>query len=373
MVVVEGGVRKSVVVPTASAGEALRADMEQALRQSGVLSLSDALAAYHDYLHRVRGAVTARPICGAIRRFLGDQPSLSAITPARAAALYEAETRRVLGGSGRAVAVDSHRTILGQCRRFFAWAVESGHVAHNPFATVRPIGKPRVGKTQLRIDEARRFVAHAIDKAAHGDRIATGALLALLLGMRAGEVLGRTVRDLDDEGRVLWIPKGKTANARRRLAVPDVLRPLLLRLGQGQPPEALLFGSRAGAPGQPLSDAWLWSGIQALCKEAGVPRVSTHSLRGLHSTLALEAGATSSAVAAALGHGSFEITAKHYAAPGALDRLRSQAVQQTLLAAPPPLDLSAVPAASLIEALQRLPAPLRATLRHALEDPPPRK
>ena len=41
--------------------------------------------------------------------------------------------------------------------------------------------------------------------------------------------------------------------------------------------------------------------VRKLCDEAGVPRVSTHSLRGLHSTLALEAGATSSAVAAALG------------------------------------------------------------------------
>ena len=42
--------------------------------------------------------------------------------------------------------------------------------------------------------------------------------MALLLGMRASEVLCRVVRDLDDAGRVLWIPLGKTDNARRRLA-----------------------------------------------------------------------------------------------------------------------------------------------------------
>lgn len=45
----------------------------------------------------------------------------------------------------------------------------------------------------------------------------------------------------------------------------------------------------------------------------GVPQVCPHSLRGLNATLALEAGATSHHVAAALGHASFATTARHYA------------------------------------------------------------
>ena len=163
----------------------------------------------------------------------------------------------------------------------------------------------------------------------------------------------------------------QTDNARRRLEVPEVLRPLLIRLASGKRPEELLFGPSPIGDGKPLTDAWLWGHVQKLCNEAGVPRVSTHSLRGLHSTLALEAGATSSAVAAALGHGSFQITAKHYAAPGTVERVRSKAVEQTLgnaVTDTPDADLSETDPADLLRALNRLPAHLRAELREALSE-----
>ncbi|MBL9003243.1 MAG: hypothetical protein JNJ46_03300, partial [Myxococcales bacterium] len=53
-----------------------------------------------------------------------------------------------------------------------------------------------------------------------------------------------------------------------------------------------------------------------LCDAANVPRVCPHSLRGLHATLAIEEGASGEAVARALGHTRFEITAlrKHLSA-----------------------------------------------------------
>lgn len=371
LVVVEAQARKSILVPTLAAGEQLRADLQHALRQRGERPLVDALAAYQDHLQRVRGAVTAAHITRAIQRFLGAEQTLGALTPDRAAALYEAETRRFLDAKNRPVAAASHRTVLGQCKRFYAWALAHGEVAQNPFAGVKPVGKPKAGKAQLRIDEARRFVTLAVAKAQHGDRAATAALLALLLGMRAGEVLGRVVRDLDDGGRVLWITRGKTDNARRRLVVPAVLQPLLVRMAAGQSAESLLFGTSPRRSGQPLTDAWLWGQVQKLCDEAGVPRVSTHSLRGLHSTLALEAGATSGAVAAALGHGSFQITAKHYAAPGTVDSVRTRRVEQALssaAAAPDDATLSETDPAALLRAWHRLPPHLRAELRKALEE-----
>jgi hypothetical protein len=46
--------------------------------------------------------------------------------------------------------------------------------------------------------------------------------------------------------------------------------------------------------------------------------VCPHSLRGLNATLALDAGATSQHVAAALGHASFSTTARHYADPSSV-------------------------------------------------------
>jgi integrase len=49
-----------------------------------------------------------------------------------------------------------------------------------------------------------------------------------------------------------------------------------------------------------------------LVEEAGVPVVCSHSLRGLHATLATAAGATSHVVASALGHSSPAVTHAHY-------------------------------------------------------------
>ena len=66
------------------------------------------------------------------------------------------------------------------------------------------------------------------------------------------------------------------------------------------------------------------------CKAAQVPRVCPHCLRGLHSTLALEHGATSGLVAAALGHGSFEITQRHYVQPDTVDNLKQAKVSAAL-------------------------------------------
>ena len=63
---------------------------------------------------------------------------------------------------------------------------------------------------------------------------------ALLMGMRASEMVSRVVRDLDDEGRLLWIPDSKTEAGRRKLQVPELLQPYLQGAGGGD-------GHRGGA------------------------------------------------------------------------------------------------------------------------------
>jgi integrase len=60
--------------------------------------------------------------------------------------------------------------------------------------------------------------------------------------MRASEIVSRVVRDLDDDGRLLWIPTSKTEAGRRNLRVPDTLRPYLQRLAADRKPLDLLFG-----------------------------------------------------------------------------------------------------------------------------------
>ena len=65
------------------------------------------------------------------------------------------------------------------------------------------------------------------------------------------------------------------------------------------------------------------------CKEAKVPLVCTHSLRGFWATTSVQIGTPSQAVAATLGHGSFAITERHYAAPGSRQNAGTHLVVET--------------------------------------------
>jgi len=49
-----------------------------------------------------------------------------------------------------------------------------------------------------------------------------------------------------------------------------------------------------------------------------VPKVTAHGMRGLHSTLAMAAGASGHVVAASLGHESINTTMQSYAKPEAV-------------------------------------------------------
>ncbi|MFO0579759.1 MAG: hypothetical protein U1A78_37775 [Polyangia bacterium] len=86
-----------------------------------------------------------------------------------------------------------------------------------------------------------------------------------------------------------------------------------------------------------------------------VPRVSTHSLRGLWATLAVGAGAASHAVAAVLGHHRFEVTQRHYAQPSAVSNAQTARVSTLLDMAP-----SAPENGAVQHLLAQLPPQLRA-------------
>ena len=195
---------------------------------------------------------------------------------------------------------------------------------------MQPIGRASTGKPQLRLDEAKRYREAALrlfDQ--NNDRCALAAVIPLYLGMRAGEVLSRRVRDVDADGRILWIDRGKSKNARRHLSVKaEPLRTRLAQLAGGRHPEEPLFAVR-GVARAPVPQS-LRRAVRRVCKVAGVPIVCPHSWRGLWATLSLEAGAAETAVATALGHGSFEMTAKHYAQPEAVVGARSARVLDLL-------------------------------------------
>src|SRR5262249_22197350 len=138
---------------------------------------------------------------------------------------------------------------------------------------------------------------------------AIAAMMTLLMGMRCSEIVRCVARDIDDAGRLLWIPLSKTRAGKRVLEIPGVLRRPLLRLARQDDPWAPLF---------PFDRAWVRKWVKRICRSAGVPEVCAHAMRGLHSTLAIDAGITPHVVASALGHRSVRATLLSYADPRAV-------------------------------------------------------
>jgi len=242
---------------------------------------------------------------------------LSSLTPPRCAALYQDLTTKKSERTGKPLAVATHKAYLADARSFGTWAAEQKLIRSSPLANIKPIGRANTRKMQLRHNEARRLASICLELAPHDDG-ALAVLVALLMGLRAGEIVTRTVRDLDDNGRILWIDdieewSPKTAAARRPVEVPAPLLPLLMARTQDKRSGALVFQGKGGAR---HDRGWVRKETRRLCELAGVPVVCAHSLRGFHATAAVAAGASPHIVAAALGHESASITLTSYAAPG---------------------------------------------------------
>ena len=148
-------------------------------------------------------------------------------------------------------------------------------------------------------------------------------LVAIYLAMRASEVVSIKRRDVDDHGRIVWIPDAKTEAGRRTLAVADVLAPLLWARAEacGDDPDALLF---------PHSRAWVRTSVKRLCGEAKVTEVTAHGARGTHATLATEMGTTSHIVAKALGHDNDGVTKRHYIKRGSIEQAGRDRMEKLL-------------------------------------------
>lgn len=319
--IVENNSKKDLYFASAEEAQAIMADLQRELQSTSHYRLDETIDEYcqeKQHLGRAK-AQTCSDQRERLRFFLRDylERDLKALTPAIAATLYRSLVQEPTPKTGRPMAAASHRFYLSLAKTLFAWAVRKKYLSANPFAEVQPVGRVSTGKPQLRIDEAQQFVTTGLrlfDE--DGDLLALGGVMALLMGLRASEVLLRQVRDVDRGGTILWIDGGKTRNARRYLDVPAVLQPRLRQLATGRGAEELLIGqSRDGVMRDRRS---LWVAVGRICRTAGVPRVCPHSLRGLWATLGVQSGAVSHAVAASLGHGSFEMTAKHYAQPEAI-------------------------------------------------------
>lgn len=285
---------------------------------AGSRTIGEAVAEYLKEHATSRGIATTRYRLLAILRLKdGDRP-LSALTAPLARQLYTTRTSEV--------AVDTHRGELAYVTRFCQWCIDRGWIRVNPFADIVPVGVKKRGKPKLRVNATRAYIAVLMRDPSLE---ATAVLMALTLGLRANEVVKRTVEDVDDDGWLLWIRESKTEGSDREIEIPDYLRARLLPLIAGRPPGERIFGS--------MSRHALHYHTVKFCRLAGVPRVTPHGLRGSGATNKVRGGNSLEDVAAWLGHTDDGDTAKaHYIGGGAVESARGRMVREMI-----PLDVRA--------------------------------
>ena len=246
------------------------------------------------------------------------------LTVASAKAAWDRYTTTPGRKSKRLPSVATKANTLHEAQTFTRWLLGQGWVKVDVLAGLKVEGKRNRRKPQLeKKEQSRKFLARALELGAQGDAGAVAAASALLLGLRASEIANTIVDSLDEDGRVWIISEAKTEAGDRRVAVPENLRPLLLALAKGKPNTARRFGD--------VDRFWVRRSVRRLCRLATVPVISAHGLRGTHASLAVAAGVSGLAVAASLGHESFDgVTARHYATPESVAGARVERVLEAL-------------------------------------------
>lgn len=294
--------------------------------QAEELTVGQASEKYERYLLDVKqnkpGSVKTTLI--RIGYFFSAHTPLQSIKPATAKAAYARLCEKQ--------STDSHRNALAELKTFFRWCVREKLIKESPVEPLEGVGRRSHGKEQLTRDEARRWLDLALELAGNGDDGALAASMTLLMGLRASEVTGLTVRDVDDKGRMLWIKRAKTAAGNRNPEIPEVLRPLIARQCRDKLPAALLFPCFGKANVITRHDkSWPRKAVIRICKLARVPEVCAHAMRGLHASLGVATGVSPHLVAASLGHESARVTLQSYATRSSVDAARQVHAVSALL------------------------------------------
>ena len=256
---------------------------------------------------------------------------LAAVTARRVQAWLDADT-----GAPRTVA--HHRAVL---RRSLNVAVRQRLLPYNP-ATLVELPRPRSDAARpLSLDEV-----HALLAATSGDRLHALWRLAIVTGLRQGELLGLAWDDVDgatvavrhqlqrlDGSWVLTPPKAARSLARVALdagtaaALEDHRRRMAAERTPDWQYHGLVFVTPAG---QPWHQSEVLRHFHDACDAAGIPRRRFHDLRHTAATVLREVGVAEDARMARLGHSTTQM-ARHYAgASEAQDRAAADSLGRVI-------------------------------------------
>lgn len=214
-----------------------------------------------------------------------------------------------------------HR-VVATLRSALGSAVRSGLITSNPVRGVRLPSVPARPHAVWTVEQAREFLAHCSD-----DAVGVLLRLALLTGMRRGELLGLSWPDVDLDGQELIVRASRVAiggqvvtgspksrvGVRRIYLDADTCKAInTWRWTQARcigPNDGPVFTHVTGVPFQPW---WVSRAFEKSIERLGLPHIRFHDLRHTSATIGLAAGESLKEVSARLGHADIAITANVY-------------------------------------------------------------
>lgn len=203
------------------------------------------------------------------------------------------------------------------------------YIPNNPATLVEP---PKVSKPEIKvwdIETATKFLRFS---ASENERTHIAYVIAIMCGLRQGEILGLRWSDVDMKKKIMYIRQTlshdgkrlenatKTAAGTRSVAFSDVVLQELIKHKKLQARERLRAGSAwqdnnlvvTTSVGTPLNPRSLLRSFKRITRNAGLPEIRFHDLRHTHATALLSAGINPKIVSERLGHSSVEITLDVY-------------------------------------------------------------
>jgi len=229
---------------------------------------------------------------------------------------------------------------LSAVASFYGYAVGEGAVSASPVAHVR---RPKIDADHSATRGLSKDEAHAFLKAARTDSPRAHALATLLLytGIRISEALGANLSDLQhDTGHRALVVTRKGGKQAKVALPPQVIEALAEYLGaatahgtalqstNGHSDDAPLFTTATGAR---WASSEAFRTVARIARLAGIEgKVSPHSMRHTHATLALDAGASLHDLQDSMGHADPRTTRRYDRARGRLEKSSAYTVASAL-------------------------------------------
>ena len=236
--------------------------------------------------------------------------------------------------------------IYGEFNRSFKYAIKKGFIYKNPMDDViKPKSTKQDKKVRaLTIEEQQDFTNYLLNNSIKNCKYKNVYLIQMFCGLRVGEVLALTMKDIDlehkkisvkktltkdEKGRTIMGQSTKTYAGKRMVPIPEFIMPAIIEQMQyanSQPnnDEKMIFkpDNKKYCDREQVNDYLK----DILRKEFDITDISTHSLRHTFGTRCVESGMQPVVVQRLMGHTDVSVTLNTYTS--VYDKFKEQEVEK---------------------------------------------